>query len=84
MNFEIPVVVKKNINNNLVVAIVKAKDWYKNSIIHVSYPVEGEDFVVCKWYDFHDGLKSNIEGKQTIAICRNKKDAELLFNTNNE
>lgn len=62
----------------LVFAIVKAKDWY-DKIVFERITILPEDFIVCKWSDFHDGEKSNIEGKITIAICREMEDAELIW-----
>jgi hypothetical protein len=44
------------------------------SVIYKNY------FVVGKWYDYHDGMKSNIEGMETIALCRSKKTAEIFYN----
>lgn len=66
------------VNNLEVFAIVKALSFYENidGII-----VRSEDFVVCKWHDYHDGTKSNIEGRTTIAICREFSDAILIFNS---
>lgn len=65
----------------MVVAIVKAKDWYEHHI-NLHYPVLPDDFVVCRWFDYHDGLKSNIEGRETIAVCRKESDAKLVFKNN--
>jgi hypothetical protein len=62
-----------------VVAIVLAKDWW--DFVKAYFPaVTPTDFVVCIWSDFHDGEKSNIEGKQTVAICRKLEHAELIYN----
>ena len=72
---------EKKLKNNRVIAIVLAKDWYWH-YKKLHYPVLPDDYVVCQWLDFHDGVKSNIEGRETIAICRNKVDAELIFNSN--
>ena len=69
---------QKNISDVVIVAIVEAKEWYKNS----EYPLRiSNDFVVCQWSDFHDGVKSNIEGKQTIATCKKLKHAELIYDS---
>lgn len=73
---QINFILQKKLKNNVVLSIVKAKDWFENN---VKYPATDNDFVVCKWCDFHDGLKSNIEGRETIAICRQRSDAELVF-----
>ena len=69
--------VKREIDNIKRVGIVRAKDWFID--IKYSYPVRDDDFVVCRWSDFHDGKNSHIEGKETLAICRSIKDAYLLF-----
>lgn len=69
-------------NNGVVIAIVLAKHWFKqfyNKDI-MPYFITKDDYVVCRWHDLHDGEKSNIEGKETIAICRNREDADLLYN----
>ena len=73
------VVVKKNFNDIKRVGIVRAKDWFMGS--KYSYPVRDDDFVVCRWSDFHDGQNSHIEGKETLAICRSIEDAYLLYNS---
>jgi len=61
------------------VAIVKAKDWFKTLLNKTFLDIRLDDYVVCKWSDFHDGEKSNIEGKTTIAICRELNDAILIY-----
>lgn len=75
----IKTVCQKKFEHSLeVIAIVKAKDWY----IGIDLPkplILEEDFIVCRWHDFHDGEKSNIEGRTTIAICRNYDDASTLW-----
>jgi hypothetical protein len=75
---EIRTIKQKKINDVTIVAIVYAKDWFPTEYF---YPVVPSDFVVCQWLDFHDGEKSNIEGKQTIAICRKLEHAELIYNS---
>ncbi len=62
-----------------VYAIVKAIGWYDEITFKRTINILPDDLVVCKWSDFHDGEKSNIEGKTTIAICRQKDDAELIW-----
>ena len=76
---------KKKLKNGIdFIAIVKVEDWWVESNLYgripVKYPLLSSDFVVCKWSDFHDGVNSHIEGKTTIAICREKADAIILFN----
>lgn len=72
---------EKKLKNDKVVAIVKAKDWY-NHPINFHCLVLPEDFVVCSWFDYHHGFKRNIEGKETIAVCRKESDAKLVFKNN--
>lgn len=72
---------KKNITDVTVIAIVLAENWFNTHDLYHSHAIRLSDFVVCKWFDFHDGVKSHIEGKQTIAICREQEDAELIFNS---
>lgn len=73
---------KKAIQSHKFYGIVLAKDWFKSwfeaDIMPVILP--DSDYIVCEWYDYHDGFKSNIEGASTIAICRNLEDAELIYN----
>lgn len=64
-----------------VIAIVAAEHWFKEFYDEgkIPYFIREGDYVVCSWYDFHDSEKSNIEGKLTIAICRNFEDAKILY-----
>jgi hypothetical protein len=71
-------VIEKKVGDVTVFAIMLASEWYKGT--KYGYPIRDDDFVVCKWSDYHDGVKSNIEGKTTIAICRELDDAKLIFN----
>ncbi len=59
------------------VGVVYAKDWFGS---HKPLFILPDDFVVCEWNDYHDGVNSHIEGRTTIAICRRKDDALLLYN----
>jgi hypothetical protein len=71
---------KSKTYSTLTIAIVLAKEWFKKYYKgNMPLYINEEDYVVCQWHDFHDGEKSNIEGKQTIAICKTLKDADLLF-----
>lgn len=74
---------QKKIDDTIIVAIVYAKDWWHGdgAIAMLKPAVLPFDFVVCQWFDFHDGVKSNIEGMTTIAICREQSDAELIYNS---
>jgi hypothetical protein len=80
MSEEIKVLKYKKNSDVAVVAIVLAKDWWAllKPFQHIVNPT---DFVVCKWSDFHDGEKSNIEGKETVAICKKLEHAELIYNS---
>lgn len=70
---------ERKINDIKRIGIVLAKDWFP--VGYYGYPVVLTDFVVGRWYDYHDGIKSNLEGLQTIAICREKEDAILIYNS---
>jgi hypothetical protein len=67
-----------------VVAVVLAKHWFESYYTSNKMPlfIEKSDYVVCKWQDFNDGEKPNIEGKTTIAICKNRDHAELVYKAN--
>jgi hypothetical protein len=75
-------IITKKISDDEVLAIVLAKDWFDIFFDEKKMPyfITEHDYVVCKWFDFHDGVNSHIEGKETIAICRNEEDAYILFN----
>ena len=70
-------VLKKEIDDIKRVGIAYAKDWFMGS--KYGYPIRDDDYVVCRWSDFHDGQNSHIEGKETIAICREFEDAQLIY-----
>lgn len=71
----------KKLKGCKVVAIISAENWFNTDSLYNNITIRLNDFVVCEWYDFHDGINSHIEAKQTIAICRKKEDAELIFNS---
>lgn len=71
----------KKISDTRFIGIIPADIWFKE--VNFKYPVLPDDFVVASWSDYHDGEKSNIEGKTTIAIFRSIKNAELFFNSIN-
>lgn len=77
---EIKTIEQKKVSDTCVIAIVWSKYWFSTHNLGI---IPG-DFVVCKWYDYYDGIKSNIEGKQTIAICQKKEDAYLIYNNTKE
>jgi hypothetical protein len=73
---------KKKINDVTYIGIVYAADWFGEGMKHVRYSlILPLDYIVCGWSDFHDGEKSNVEGRTTIAICRELKDAKLIYNS---
>jgi hypothetical protein len=76
---EINSIKQKTISDVTTVAIVEAIDWFEAG--YYGYPVVSSDFIVGQWSDFSDGVKSNIEGKETIAICRKLEHAELIYNS---
>lgn len=67
-----------------VIAVVPAKEWFKDQFEagNVPFFIREDDYVVAKWHDFHDGQNSHIEGKQTIAICKSKQDAQRVYASN--
>src|ERR1035437_753159 len=71
-------IIEKKIDDTKYIGIILAKDWFPTVYF---YPVVPSDFVIGQWHDYHDGEKSNIEGLETIAICREKEDAELIYNS---
>jgi len=76
------IIYRKRISATKSVGIMLAKDWFElDNNIFKSHSITEDDYVVCTWYHFHDGVSSNVEGKETVAICRNKKDAELIFDS---
>jgi hypothetical protein len=76
---EIKTVIKKYLGDVNFVGIVYAKDWF--AVLLQPQIVRPDDFIVCRWSDFHDGQKSNYEGMETIAICRKLEHAELIYNS---
>lgn len=66
--------VKKKSNHRI--GIVKGKDWFP---VTKPYYLTNNDYVVASWFSYSDGIKDHIEGKTTIAICKNFKDAELIL-----
>jgi hypothetical protein len=60
------------------IGIVLASEWVVSSL--KMQLIRPTDFVVCEWSDYHDGVNSHIEGMTTIAVCRYRVDADLLFN----
>lgn len=59
------------------IGIMKAKDWFGNERLAFIFP---NDYVVCEWCDYDDGVNSHIEGMTTIGIVKDLKDAEILYN----
>jgi|ERR1035437_2190615 glycosyltransferase involved in cell wall biosynthesis len=71
---------EKKINDTKRIGIVYAAEWFGDALLH-NFLILPIDYVVGQWHDYHDGEKSNIEGAETIAICRNKEDAEHVYNS---
>lgn len=73
---------KKKIGNNKFVGIVLAgdyfEDWYRAK--KMPHSIQDSDYVVCKFYDYHDGQKSHIEGVTTVGILKNLDHAKLIYN----
>jgi hypothetical protein len=67
---------QKKITDVQFVGIIHAENWFT---FPVKYPIGPQDFVVMQWYDHHDGINSHLEGKETIAICKQLKDAERIY-----
>lgn len=75
---ENPYYIKKS--DVVAVAVVKAKHWFTHYIKSIFNTVlREEDFVVVRWSDFHDGEKSNIDGKETLGIFHTEKNAKIFF-----
>lgn len=68
-------------NGNKLTAIIRAKEYFPflQNLRISTHAIHETDFVVCKMFVFNDGLKDYYEGITTIAICRHKKDAELIY-----
>lgn len=71
---------EKKINDTKYIGIVYAVEWFGESLLNFLL-IKPLDYVVCQWHDYHDGEKSNIESIETIAICHNKEDAEVVYNS---
>lgn len=71
------VVVPVATSNGLVVGITTAKEWFKieADFTHIS----PDDFVVGTWVEHK--MKNYISDKTTVAVCRYRKDAEILFHS---
>lgn len=71
-------------NGTSVTAIIPSSEWFKDQFKENKMPyfITKDDYVVGKWHDFHDGQKSNIEGRQTIAVCKNIQDAYKVYASN--
>lgn len=60
---------------NNVKAIIRTEDWYGD----ITPRWLNGSFVVAQWNDFHDGVKSNIEGKVSACITNDMAIAELVY-----
>ena len=64
------------------IGIALSKDWFSGFVKAepmIPFFRQKDNFVVGTWSDFHDGVNSHIEGIQTLAVCRTKELAELIF-----
>ncbi len=72
---------KKKIGDCAFVGIVLAGDYfseyYKENMMPSS--IQPGDFIVCRFWDYHDGLKSHIESPIMVAALKDMDDAELIF-----
>lgn len=72
----------KKIANCSFIGIALSKDWF-NGFVKAKNTIpffrQEDNFVVGTWSDFHDGENSHIEGIQTLAVCRTKELAKLIF-----
>jgi len=62
---------------NSVKAIIRTEDWYGE----ITPGWLKGSFVVAQWHDFHDGVKSNIEGRVSACITNDMAIAELVYNS---
>jgi hypothetical protein len=76
---ELKVIKSKKLKDCEVIGILLAKDWFEDGLVP-KHHVMPDDHVVAQWMDFHDGTNSHIEGRTTIAILREKRDAFLIYN----
>jgi hypothetical protein len=69
-----------NINDIERIGIISAEQWFKgvNQTILQIY-IRPNDFVVGKWVEYDDGITAHAEGFVTIAICKERKDADILI-----
>ena len=70
---------QKRITDTEVIGIILVKEWFKNSSFFSIYK---DYFVVGKWFEYLGGMKN--EGMQTIAMCKDIEDAELVYHRNSE
>ena len=75
---------KKALASHKFVVVALAHLWFNKKEEELKYPVLLDCFVLGSWYDFHDGVKSNIEGKTTIAIFYTLENAEEYFKSINK
>ena len=71
------------INDIEFIGIVRPENWWGN-VEKLAPAVIPTDYVVCKWHDFHDGVKNNIEAKQTLGIFRALPDAMAFMKLKRE
>lgn len=67
------------------IAITTVEDWWGKELseqakANVSF-LQPEHFVICEYVDFStENFKHNIEGGTTLAVCKDMKDAVLIYN----
>jgi hypothetical protein len=77
----IPCVLSKKTSDVGTIAVVLAQYWFEE--LKVPPFIQPDSLVVCRWSDFHDGENSHIEGKETIAVCRDINDAISVYKNYN-
>ena len=78
----IPCVLSKKTSDVGTIAIVLAQYWFEEMKLterRLPYFIQPDSLVVCRWSDFHDGVNSHIEGKETISVCREMDDAISVY-----
>lgn len=71
-------IIQSTVNNNNVIAIVKALDWWRHRNFENYYPlVLPSDYVIATWTQ--DYINNNITNKKTIGIFRRIKDAKSFY-----
>jgi hypothetical protein len=72
------IALEKKLSDRKRIGIVRAKEWFKDVQDPNAIPSH-LTFVVGEWHDYHDGIRSHIEGRVTVAICKDYVDALTIF-----